>query len=330
MTIVKGIILGLVVVALLGGIGATVYLVNQQQDIRSRAQSASTSPSPTTTATAAATSTPASSCQSPSQVTVYEFEYPGCNGSSCSSDQAACGWDAVSGATNYNIKVTEIESGKVIKEDTVPSSNTKYIFKVTAGNSYRCDVSAVNACGTGSAGSMTGVCKIEGSIAPSSTPAPTPPPSVTPISCGYTGCSATVPCTNGSVCVQTASGQNYCAIQAFVTACQTNPTIQNCCQPPAVATPTPQPQSLACGQSGCSETNPCTKGYVCVQSGNGQNYCALDNPKVINNCQQGPNQVNCCQVPPGGELLTRHLAVGSLLLLLISSFGLALQTRKRK
>lgn len=64
---------------------------------------------------------------------------------------------------------------------------------------------------------------------PTPTPAPTPPP----VACGFTGCSTTVPCEAGYICVETSVGSNYCAKTEYQSACYRSPGQAACCQPPA-------------------------------------------------------------------------------------------------
>ena len=166
-------------------------------------------------------------------------------GAQCRFDQAKCSWDAVGDATSYAITITEEESNSVIKQETVAAGTTKYVFDITANKTYRCDVSAVNACGTlGPAGSASALCAAEGvasaaptaapTAAPVVTPAPTAAPVATPrpqVACG-SSCSSTADCLSGLTCLKIANGESYCARPEYQTACVSNPTIASCCQAP--------------------------------------------------------------------------------------------------
>jgi len=147
---------------MLGAIPGTVYLVKQQQEIRSRAQSTD------------------SACTLPGAVTNVQIEYPNCQGNDCFFEEANCSWDAVTGAVTYNLKIAELDTGSVVKEETLNSGTTKVVFSVTQGKTYKCDITAVNSCGqTGGTGSDTRLCKVEGIVA-TSTPTPTVPLETSP------------------------------------------------------------------------------------------------------------------------------------------------------
>lgn len=168
MTKRTAIVLGAVVAALLGVIILTLYLIQSQQDVRSRA-------SQETPAT-----TQQESCPTPSQVSSVKVEFPNCVGSVCNFTQASCSWDSVSGATKYQIKVSQVESGETVKDDQVDAAVTRVEFPITQGKTYRCDVSVINSCGNISAvASDQLLCQADALIpttAPSTTPNPTPAP----------------------------------------------------------------------------------------------------------------------------------------------------------
>jgi hypothetical protein len=100
-------------------------------------------------------------------------------GLQCSFVQANCSWDAVSGATQYRVTVTEVDTNTVIKNETV--TGTKYVFPVTQNRTYRCDVAAVNSCGqAGTAGTDELLCSVDAAVnTPTNTPSPTRPPGAT-------------------------------------------------------------------------------------------------------------------------------------------------------
>lgn len=80
------------------------------------------------------------------------------------------------------------------------------------------------------------------------TPTATPTNTPTPVSvaCGTKDCdSATNPCQSGFVCVQSTNGSNYCSVQAYVSACQANPSYNSCCTAPGAPTATPTETILA-------------------------------------------------------------------------------------
>ena len=154
----KGIILGFVIFTLLAAIPLTIYLVKQQQDTRSRADEPS--------------------CQTPQAPANVHVSFPNCEGDNCSFENASCSFDNVANAATYTVKITEVDTGTEIKSEILTPSTTKIVFPVTNGNTYKCDVAAVNSCGqAGSTASDSKLCVVEGAL-----PTPTPvPPTSTPI-----------------------------------------------------------------------------------------------------------------------------------------------------
>lgn len=230
-------IIGLIIIVL-ASIGAAVILIRQPQDIRSRAQ------------------TPA--CTPPTAPSNVAIEYPSCpNNASCNFNLASCSWDAYTGATNYKVKATEVDSGTVVLDQTFPGTQTKTDFTVTPNKTYRCEVAVVSSCGTGPNGREELLCAIEAIVTspsptatPSATPSPSPSPTpVTssapkPLSCGTVGCAnGTAPCGSGMICVSAANGSSYCALPQYATACQNSPDTKSCCTAP-VASVTPKPSVL--------------------------------------------------------------------------------------
>lgn len=246
--IITLVIIGILVIA----IPVAVYLVKQQQTVNSRAQTAG-----------GATGT---TCTVPAVVENVRVEYPNCEQGStlqCSFTEANCTWDAVSGAVNYNIKVTETDTNTVVKTDKVTSATTKVVFPVVTGRTYQCDISAINSCGaTGGTGMDSLLCKVDGVFAsPSPTPNPSPSPSpasnaaspspspipsptIISLGCGYTQCeSANVTCDKGLTCVSLANGGSACAYPDFVQACGQNPSVTTCCSAQKVAVKPVLPKS---------------------------------------------------------------------------------------
>lgn len=157
-------------------------------------------------------------------------------GQQCSLVQANCTWNAVDGASSYKITITEVDTNTLIKSDTVQPPTTKYVFPVTQGRTYKCDVSAVSSCGAaGIQGSGQALCQVEGLI---SSPSATPVPTSAQSSCGYS-CQTTADCQSGLVCVISGSGAGYCARQDLQQQCGANPTVNNCCVPPTQPPPPP-------------------------------------------------------------------------------------------
>lgn len=155
-------VLGAVVIAFLGVIGLTVYLLQSQQDVRSRASEEQ--------APAVVQQT---SCPIPSQVQNVQVEFPNCVGDICNFTQASCSWGSVAGATKYQLKITQVESGETVRDEQVEAAVTKVEFPVVQNKTYKCEVSAINSCGsTGAAGSHSLLCAVDALV---STPTPAPP-----------------------------------------------------------------------------------------------------------------------------------------------------------
>lgn len=201
-----------------------------------------------------ATATPA--CTTPGTVTNVKVTYPYCQGNNCSFTQASCTWNAVSGAASYSVKVTEVDTSTVIQNTTMAAPTTITTFNIVQGRTYKCDVSAVNACGTtGGTGSDSVLCQISGQLQTTASPtttsastiAPTAAPTAAPLPCGVTSC-GTVGCQTGFVCMQTVTGITYCGNPAYQTACQQNPSATTCCIAQAVGR-APQPTMLPSGNT---------------------------------------------------------------------------------
>lgn len=117
----------------------------------------------------------AQTCTAPATPSGVTVEYPGCNGDSCDLTQASCSWSSQSDAASFNVTVTEVETGNIIKNnESQSSSTTKVTFPITQGRTYKCDVVAVASCGTQSAaGTDQLLCEADAII---DTPTPTPVP----------------------------------------------------------------------------------------------------------------------------------------------------------
>ena len=239
----KIIITVVVVIFLLAAIGAGVYLALNPQTFFSSAQQAADS----------GTGSQGASCPAPATPATVTLSYPLCevgqSGETCQFDKAGCIWDSVSGASTYNVKVTEVETGAVIKTDSVAGTQTS--FPVVQGRTYNCQVSAVSNCGTvGATNEDSLLCQTDAfvsptpvptSVPPVATPPPaTPAPTPTPVACGFIGCSSSIPCQTGYICIEAAGG-NYCTKTEYQSYCARNPSEATCCQPPAQPQPTLPP-----------------------------------------------------------------------------------------
>ncbi len=227
-------------VFLLAAIGVGVYLAMNPQTFFSSAQQTTTTPVTQNQATGGQ----GASCPAPGTPPTVLLTYPFCSGGqtgeTCQFDKAGCEWEAATGASKYSVKATEVETGAVIKTETVTTTSTS--FPVVQGRTYKCEVTALSDCGSASGvNSDTLLCETDAFIpspTPVATPVPTPPPATPaptppPIACGVSGCSASVPCQDGYICIETSVGANYCAKADYQSACYRSPNTGSCCQPPA-------------------------------------------------------------------------------------------------
>jgi len=158
----------------LSAVGLTIFLTQTSKDPRSRAQTpagTATTPSPTPPLNTLTSAAPAT----PQNVLV---EYPSCTDLDCSFLAASCAWDAVSDAANYQLKVTEVDTGTVVYDQSQAASVNKIVFPVAQNKVYQCDVTALNADGQASGtGSHSLLCQTDGIVEPTTPPVvPTEPP----------------------------------------------------------------------------------------------------------------------------------------------------------
>lgn len=229
----KTAIIIVVVIFLLAAIGVGVYLAMNTQTFFSSAQQV----------TSTTTGSQGGTCPAPGSPPTVTLSYPLCEagqtGETCQFDKAGCVWESVASAASYNVKVTEVETGSVVKTESVATLNTS--FPVVQGRTYKCEVSAVNSCGaTGDTNEDTLLCEADAFLTPAPTPTPAPvstlppaAPTPTPVACGFTGCSTSVPCQTGFICVETSVGSNYCAKADYQSQCYRAPGQTACCQAPA-------------------------------------------------------------------------------------------------
>lgn len=226
------VILAGVLLALIGVVVLTLYLIQGQQDTRSRASEEIVPTSPVSQTTQA--------CPVPAAVQNVLVEFPNCEGDVCNFTQARCTWSSVAGAAQYQIKVTEVDTTTVIKNQPVEASVTKLIFPVIQNRTYQCDVSATNSCGTtGPAGSHSLLCEVDAAIATPTLPPPIPTP-LPKVECGFL-CTVTDNCKSGLVCAINSGGQGLCSLPSLSSACQTSPSISSCCSTPTSPLPTAAP-----------------------------------------------------------------------------------------
>lgn len=183
----KYLILGAVGFFLIAGIAITLLLLKNSQDVRSRAQAL---PTPAITATpgvgSASPTAPLAqindaACPAPAATNNVLVDFPNCEGINCSFTDASCTWDASADATTYNVTITEVEAGTQVKQESLATGVLKTVFPVTQGKTYKCEVSAKNACGaTGAATSHQLLCVVDAMVSPTEAPTPTIAPTATP------------------------------------------------------------------------------------------------------------------------------------------------------
>lgn len=231
-------IIGAVVIALIGVMGLSLYLLQSQQDTRSNADNTNANPTAIPTAGAGqSVGTNQANCALPAQVQNVKIDFPNCVGDQCNFTQAGCSWTSIQGATKYQVTITQVDDGASVANEQVDASVTNKIFNVKDGFTYKCDIAAVNSCGTaGAAGSNTLLCKVDAAV-------DTPPPTATPIpqvACG-SPCTDSSQCQSGYVCATSASGQGNCSLPAATAACQASPSQASCCSVATTPTPTVAP-----------------------------------------------------------------------------------------
>ena len=91
----------------------------------------------------------AQACASPVTPLGVNVDYPNCSGGSCDLTRASCGWALQGDAASYNVTVTEVETGTIIKNNENQTGTTSTVnFPITQLRTYKCDVVAVAACGS--------------------------------------------------------------------------------------------------------------------------------------------------------------------------------------
>jgi hypothetical protein len=168
-------------------IPVTMYLLTQEQDIRSNADEFDDLDQ-------LAQNTNDSACQTPEGIQNVSIDYPYCQGNQCTYSQGGCSWDPVTGVSQYTVTISKVEANTVVKTESVTTTSTS--FPVDSGNTYKCDVAAVNSCGTsGPIGTNQLFCELENfvdeptpTVGPTTTQptvAPTVPPVIVPTNPPY-------------------------------------------------------------------------------------------------------------------------------------------------
>lgn len=117
----------------------------------------------------------AQSCTVPVQVANVAITFPNCESGNCNYTQGKCSWDALTGATGYNLTITAVNANRQVLNQQAYTS-TSLAFSVATSDTYRCDVSAVNSCGTGPVGTSSLLCTTEFVVTPTPTPTVTSVP----------------------------------------------------------------------------------------------------------------------------------------------------------
>ncbi len=170
--------IGVLFVVLLGTIFVTLFLISSNQDTRSGAQ---TPPSAFPTFPPVVTDIPVDVQDGetdPGPVENVSVNHPDVEGDIVDYTYASCTWDSNPAAAKYDLTVTEVDTGQVVLDKEVNSNTTKEKFQIVDGNTYRCEVAAVNSSGiAGIKGVDEQVCATPAAAEP--TVAPTTPPVVT-------------------------------------------------------------------------------------------------------------------------------------------------------
>lgn len=170
--------LGALFVVMLVAIFVTMYLIGSNQDNRSDANTPDPFPTlsddftPVDPSDAGIQDSP--SCPDPGTVENVNVDYPLVEQEIADWNRAVCTWDSNPTATSYNVKIVEVDTGK--SNDVIVNSGVnKEEFDVIPGNTYRCEVTPVNACNVaGIAGFDEQVCEV-----PDLTITQTPEPTIT-------------------------------------------------------------------------------------------------------------------------------------------------------
>lgn len=171
------IFIGVIAAVLLIGVAVTLFLIKQSQDSRSRA---STTPTPPVAIPTTPPAEVAQACATPATVANVSVNYPSCDGTQdCNFTQADCTWSALEDGSSYKVTITEVETQTKVKEETLAPAVVKTVFPINQGKTYKCDVAAVNTCGSiGVASSDELLCIVDAII--SQTPTPTVAPTIAP------------------------------------------------------------------------------------------------------------------------------------------------------
>ena len=114
----------------------------------------------------------AQTCTLPTQVQNAAITYPNCDsGGNCNYAEGKCSWDTLANATGYNVVVTTVgASTEVLNQQAITSVSVA--FPVATSDTYKCDVYAVNSCGTGPVATSSLLCNTD--FVPTATPTATP------------------------------------------------------------------------------------------------------------------------------------------------------------
>lgn len=95
----------------------------------------------------------------------------------CKENESICTWDALKGAEQYEVKITNPNNGKTIKTGIVNAPSTQFSFPSEFNKTYQCSVTVINKCGTGKPKIGTPVtCDLSPTPTPTITPTEVPTP----------------------------------------------------------------------------------------------------------------------------------------------------------
>ncbi|HVZ12114.1 MAG TPA: hypothetical protein VG965_03730 [Patescibacteria group bacterium] len=125
---------------------------------------------------------PAFAQTAPTQVQNVLLTFPYNNNGQVNFTQANCTWDALAGASNYQVTITNATTNSQVLSQQVAGTVTSQVFNVQDNNTYTCSVAAINSSGTsGPSNSYSLLCKVDAAVdtpPPGDTAAPTPVPTV--------------------------------------------------------------------------------------------------------------------------------------------------------
>jgi hypothetical protein len=226
-----------------------------------------------------------------------------------------CKWSAESGATSYNIIVTDETTGQQISSTTVQAPTTQYQFYDNGTDTYECSVAANNVCGNSPpAKSPPSTCTTPTPTpattatptptgAPTATPSPIPSPTPTgaPTATPSPTPSPTTPPTPTPTPAPTATPVPPTPTPVVIVTVLTSPPQQNVVQVPG--------QTQTVYRQGQTQT--------IVQQGPGQ-QTVVEQPASTPRPYIAPNTTPLPTMPPTGDTTPTFIAIGTSAILLFA------------